>query len=108
MEIKTAIEALEALAHETRLEVFRLLVRAGRGGLPAGAIATQTGVLQNTLSSHLAKLSHAGLISGRRDGRHVIYQADFGVLGDLLNYLVEDCCQRDTSVCGRLASAVRC
>ena len=108
MEINKAVEALEALAHQTRLEVFRLLVRAGRGGLAAGAIAEETGVLQNTLSSHLGKLSRAGLVTSRREGRSVIYSADFGVLGTLVLYLVEDCCLGDSRVCRPLAAAIRC
>lgn len=108
MEILKAVEALDALAHATRLEVFRLLVRAGHGGLAAGAIAEAAGVLQNTLSSHLNKLSRAGLLSSRREGRSVIYSADFEVLGGLVLYLVEDCCMANDRVCKPLAASIRC
>lgn len=108
MEINTAVTALDALAHETRLEVFRLLVRAGRGGLAAGIIAKEAGVLQNTLSNHLGKLSRAGLVSSRREGRSVIYSADFGALSALVLYLVEDCCMGDSRVCKPLAAAIHC
>jgi len=92
MKIRHAVGALGALAQETRLSIFRLLVRAGPAGLPAGKIATSLGVAPATLSFHLAQLAHAHLTRSRQDGRFVIYGADFQAMTDLLDYLTEDCC----------------
>jgi ArsR family transcriptional regulator, arsenate/arsenite/antimonite-responsive transcriptional repressor len=92
MHQKEAITALAALAQETRLDLFRLLVTAGPGGLPAGAIAERLGVLPSSLSFHLAQLTHAGLIAQRRLGRQLIYSADYGAMNALLAYLTENCC----------------
>ncbi|WP_336297336.1 ArsR/SmtB family transcription factor [Sphingomonas sp. 7/4-4] len=78
MLLPTAVEALSALAHGHRLAVFRLLVRAGADGLPAGEIAREVGVLPNTLSTHLTILGHAELVHSRREGRSVIYSANYG------------------------------
>ena len=108
MDIKIAVEALGALAHETRLGVFRLLVRAGPEGLSAGDIAGQLDALQNTMSSHLQKLSRAGIVTSEREGRHIIYRADFDAVGSLLLYLVEDCCGGSPEVCKPIAASIRC
>lgn len=93
MEKKAAIEALGALAQETRLDLFRLLVTVGPQGLPAGVIAERLGVLPASLSFHLAQLVHAGLITQRRLGRQLIYSAEYGAMNELLTYLTENCCQ---------------
>jgi DNA-binding transcriptional ArsR family regulator len=79
----------------------RLLVRAGPDGMAAGAIGEATGTVQNTLSSHLKILSEAGLIGARRDGRSIVYSTAFEAVGDLLAFLVEDCCNGDPSVCAK-------
>jgi ArsR family transcriptional regulator, arsenate/arsenite/antimonite-responsive transcriptional repressor len=92
MEVADAIAALTALAQESRLAVFRLLVRHGLEGLPAGKIAETLGVPPPTLSFHLAQLSHAGLVRSRREGRQVSYSADFPRMNALLQYLTENCC----------------
>jgi len=105
MESPTAIERLSALAHEGRLAVFRLLVRAGPDGLAAGDIARRLGVPANTLSAQLNLLSNAGLIASRRDGRSIIYAADYDRMSELLVYLMEDCCQGRPEVCAPLAEA---
>jgi ArsR family transcriptional regulator, arsenate/arsenite/antimonite-responsive transcriptional repressor len=97
MHQKQAIAALAALAQETRLDLFRLLVTAGPEGLPAGAIAERLGVLPSSLSFHLAQLTHAGLIAPRRLGRQLIYSADYGAMNALLGYLTENCCGRGDS-----------
>src|SRR5246127_4659164 len=92
MNQKHAIAALAALAQETRLELFRLLVTCGPEGLAAGVIAERLGVHPSSLSFHLAQLTHAGLITQRRLSRQLIYSADYGAMGELLTYLTENCC----------------
>jgi ArsR family transcriptional regulator, arsenate/arsenite/antimonite-responsive transcriptional repressor len=87
-----AIDALSALAHETRLKVYRLLVEAGPAGLPAGRIGEELELPPATLSFHLAHLARAGLASARQDGRFVIYSADFQSMNALVGYLTENCC----------------
>jgi DNA-binding transcriptional ArsR family regulator len=94
MDKKSAISALGALAQETRLDLFRLLVAVGPEGLPAGVIAERLGVLPASLSFHLAQLVHAGLITQRRLSRQLIYSAEYGAMNDLLAYLTENCCGR--------------
>ena len=108
MDITNAVNALDALANETRLGVFRLLVRAGPDGLAAGEIADRLGALQNTMSSHLHKLSRAGLVASRREGRHIIYTANFDALSGLILYLVEDCCGSSAELCKPLVAANGC
>jgi DNA-binding transcriptional ArsR family regulator len=105
MELEPAVKRLSALAQEGRLAVFRLLVGAGRDGLPAGEIARRLGVPPNTLSAQLNVLSNAGLATSRREGRSVIYAADYDGMGALLVYLTEDCCQGRPEVCAPLAQA---
>ena len=92
METKQAIDALSALAQETRLEIYRLLVKAGPPGLPAGRIGEELDLPPATLSFHLAHLARAGLAQSRQDGRFVIYRADFNSMNELLGYLTENCC----------------
>lgn len=108
MEIDTAVEALDSLAHATRLSVFRLLVQAGHDGMPAGEIAERLAARQNTMSSHLHKLLRAGLVTSQRDGRKIIYRANFDALSGLVLYLVEDCCGGDARVCEPVAASITC
>jgi ArsR family transcriptional regulator len=89
---KRAIAALGALAQETRLALFRLLVACGPAGLPAGVIAERLGVQPSSLSFHLAQLVHARLITQRRLSRQLIYSAEYGAMNALLAYLTENCC----------------
>ncbi len=103
MNSSTAIAALSALAHPGRLEVFRLLVKAGPDGMAAGEIARATGSLPNTLSTNLNVLAGAGLVSSRRDGRSIIYTAAYGRMSDLLAFLMEDCCGGKAEICAPLA-----
>lgn len=98
-----AVDLLSALAQGHRLAVFRLLVKAGPDGLPAGAIAREVGVRPNTLSTHLAILDHAGLIRARREGRSVIYAADYAAMRALMGFLAEDCCGGKPEICAPLA-----
>jgi ArsR family transcriptional regulator len=92
MKTKDAVTALGALAQESRLGVYRLLVQAGPEGLAAGAIADQLGLPPPTLSFHLKELSNAGLAISRQEGRYVIYSANFGNALKLVNFLTENCC----------------
>ncbi len=93
MEIYDAVAALAALAQESRLRVFRLLVQAGPKGMQAGEVANALGVAPNTLTFHFDRLRTAGLIAVRRDGRAMIYSAEFPVMNALLAYLTENCCE---------------
>lgn len=89
---EAAVNALSALAQEHRLALFRLLVQAGPDGLPAGTIAEKLGVPASSLSFHLGHLNRAGLVSQTRQGRSLIYAADYGAMNALLGYLMENCC----------------
>jgi len=102
MKLLKTVEALSALGHEGRLSVFRLLVRAGKDGLPAGEIARKLNVLPNTLSASLTVLANAGLVHSRRDGRSIIYSADYERMSNLLGYLMEDCCNGNAAICAPL------
>lgn len=92
MESASAVTALAALAQESRLAIYRMLVRAGSAGLAAGDLAHRLEVPANTLSFHLKTLAQAGLIQGRHDGRFVFYSANYGAMNQLLAYLTENCC----------------
>jgi DNA-binding transcriptional ArsR family regulator len=94
METKQAVQALAALAQETRLTVFRLLVEAGPAGVAAGEIATELELPPATLSFHLAQLTNAGLVRGRQDGRFIYYAPDFAAMNGLVGFLTENCCAR--------------
>jgi ArsR family transcriptional regulator, arsenate/arsenite/antimonite-responsive transcriptional repressor len=97
MEMYDAIDALSALAQETRLKVYRLLVEAGPAGVSAGRIGEELGLPPATLSFHLAHLARAGLARSRQEGRFVIYAADFENMNSLVGYLTENCCGRGRS-----------
>src|SRR6201991_2627342 len=92
MEKSDAVAALAALAQDNRLAVFRLLVQAGPDGLPAGAVAEALDVAPNTLTFHFDRLRTAGLVTVRRDGRSMIYVAQFAQMNALLGFLTENCC----------------
>jgi DNA-binding transcriptional ArsR family regulator len=96
MEKSNAITALVALAQDSRLDIFRLLVQTGTAGLPAGQIAQRLGLPANTLSFHLNQLRHAGLVTCRRESRSLIYAAEYAAMNSLLAYLTENCCQGDS------------
>ncbi|WP_421933214.1 ArsR/SmtB family transcription factor [Phenylobacterium sp.] len=104
MELKPAIASLSALAHEGRLEVFRLLIKAGAEGLPAGEVARRLEVPPSSLSANLNLLSHAGLVQARREGRSIIYTADYGAMSRLIGFLLEDCCAGSPEVCAPLSA----
>jgi DNA-binding transcriptional ArsR family regulator len=92
MEISKVVGSFEALAHETRLGVLRLLIPAGRNGLAAGDIGKRLDLPPNSLSFHLARLVNAGLIVSRRSGRNLFYAADYARVDDLVRFLADNCC----------------
>lgn len=92
MDMQQAIIMFDALSQETRLRAFRLLVRAGADGLAAGTLSEKLGTPHNTMSFHLNHLSNAGIVSSRKQGRSVIYSANFDSTRDLIGFMVEDCC----------------
>jgi ArsR family transcriptional regulator len=102
MEKPNAIAALAALAQESRLDVFRLLVQTGTTGLPAGQIAEKLNLPSATLSFHLNQLKYAGLVTYRRESRSLIYAAEYSAMNGLLAYLTENCCQGDPASCGTI------
>lgn len=99
MDKSRAVAALSALAQESRLDIFRLLVQAGPSGVAAGQIGERLGLPAATLSFHLNQLKHADLIGFRRDGRSLIYAAAYPVMSDLMGYLTENCCQGNPAAC---------
>ncbi len=102
MDIESATAALGALAQESRLEVFRLLVRAGPSGIAAGEIGGRLGLAPATLSFHLRTLRYANLIESRRDGRQLIYSARYEAISELMGFLLEHCCQGHPEACAFL------
>lgn len=99
MEKTDALAALSALAQETRLDIFRLLVQAGPEGLPAGRLGEQLGLPSATLSFHLSQLRHAGLVTFQRESRSLIYAAEYAAMNGLLAYLTENCCRGELACC---------
>ena len=103
-----ALTAFSALGQDTRLEVFRLLVKAGQTGMAAGQIAEALGVRQNTLSNNLSILLTAGLVRNEREGRSVRYFADMEGVGGLLGFLMEDCCAGNPALCQPVIDQIAC
>jgi ArsR family transcriptional regulator len=99
MELKQAVAALTALAQESRLRVFRLLVPTGESGMPAGEIAERLDIPSATLTFHLKELSHAGLVESRREGRSIIYSLRCEGMNELLTFLARDCCRNQPELC---------
>jgi ArsR family transcriptional regulator len=99
MDIELAVEELAALAQESRLSIFRLLVQAGKDGVAAGVLGEKLGIPPATLSFHLKTLAHAKLIKSHAEGRYVIYSANFAEMNNLIAYLTEHCCAGDAAKC---------
>ena len=109
METPIAVAALAALAHTTRLDAFRLLIRSGPEGIAAGEIAAGLGVPAPTLSFHLKELVHAGLVHSWREHRFIRYAADYDMMRQLMTFLSEDCCDGRPEICGELfVSPLKC
>lgn len=108
MDKRTTLVALSALAQETRLDVFRLLVRAGSRGLLAGEVAEQLGARQNTMSANLSILHQARLVKNVREGRSIRYFADMEGMRGLLGFLMEDCCGGHRELCQSVIYEIAC
>lgn len=108
MERQSALESLSALAHDARLDVFRLLVRAGPQGLAAGEIAAALDIRANTLSNNLTILASAGLVRSAREGRSIRYFAQMETMRDLLGFLLKDCCGGRAELCQPVLDQIAC
>ncbi|WP_127107122.1 ArsR/SmtB family transcription factor [Pararhodobacter zhoushanensis] len=108
MEKNRALDAFAALSQQTRLDVFRLLIKTGEAGMSAGDISDALGVRQNTMSANLAILSRAGLIRSAREGRSIRYFADMDGLRGLLGFLMEDCCGGNPALCQPVINQLAC
>lgn len=106
MESNIAITGLSALAHEGRLAIFRLLIKAGPAGMAAGDIARKLKTAANTMSAQLLVLANAGLVRARREGRSIIYAADFARVSALLLFLTKDCCGGHPEICAPVADVL--
>ncbi|WP_306144185.1 helix-turn-helix transcriptional regulator [Roseibium sp. MMSF_3412] len=104
MEKEDALNALAALGQETRLDVFRLLVKAGKEGMTAGAVSDALNVRPNTLSTHLGALSRCALVRAERDGRSIHYIADLATMQSLVTFLLRDCCGGNPDLCAPIAN----
>lgn len=108
MDKRESLSALAALGQETRLDVFRLLVKLAPDGLPAGEIAKRLDVVQNTMSAHLGVLARSGLICSRRKGRIIEYGVDYESVRGFLAFLMQDCCQGEPEICSPLFERLVC
>lgn len=108
MDKSSALDAFAALGQPTRLDAFRLLIKAGEAGLAAGEVSDALGVRQNTMSANLSVLMRAGLIRSRREGRSIRYFADMDGLRGLLAFLMEDCCGGCPDLCRPVIDALAC
>jgi len=104
MKKQDALAALAALAQDNRLDMFRLLVEAGPEGMPAGRVSEKLDLAPNTLTFHFDRLRDAGLVTVRREGRSMIYAAQFDTMNRLLAYLTENCCRGETTACPPLSA----
>jgi DNA-binding transcriptional ArsR family regulator len=107
MESKAVVRALGALAQDSRLEVYRLLVQAGPPGIAASEIAERLGIPANTLSFHLKTLSHADLVRSRQDGRFIFYSTNYEQMNAVLNFLTENCCGGQSCLPAEVSSRKR-
>ncbi len=108
MDKKQTLNALSALGHEGRLEIFRLLVRMAPTGMNAGDIAAELDIRANTLSASLTVLANAGLVTSAREGRHIRYWADLDMMRGLMAFLLEDCCGGSPALCQPVLDEIAC
>nr|MEC9417923.1 metalloregulator ArsR/SmtB family transcription factor [Pseudomonadota bacterium] len=108
MDMKDALSAFGALSQKTRLEVFRLLIRAGDAGMTAGEIGEALDVRQNTMSANLAVLLQSGLVRNEREGRSIRYFADLDGIRELLTFLMADCCGGHPELCAQVIETIVC
>jgi len=108
MDMLDALAVFSALSQQTRLDVFRLLIKAGATGILSGDIGDRLNVRQNTMSANLAVLLNAGLVRNERQGRTIRYFADFDALRSLLAFLMEDCCGGNPKICQPLINEIAC
>ena len=104
----TALESFAALAQPTRLDVFRLLVKAGHEGCTAGEIGERLGIRQNTMSTNLAILARTPLITNQREGRSIRYFANYQGIRDLISFLMEECCGGNAEICAPILETLAC
>ncbi|WP_089273931.1 ArsR/SmtB family transcription factor [Puniceibacterium sediminis] len=108
MDKSNALDAFAALSQSTRLDVFRLLIKAGEGGMSAGDISETLGVRQNTMSANLSVLARSGLIRNQREGRSIRYFANMDGMRGLLAFLMEDCCGGRPELCQPVIKEIAC
>lgn len=108
MDKQAALTIFDALSHETRLDVVRLLIRSAPDGVPAGDVGERLGVRQNTMSTHLKILAQAGLVTTVREGRVIRYHVDFSAVRGLVLFLTEDCCGGAPELCQPIVDQVKC
>lgn len=108
MDQRQALTAFGALSQETRLQIVRMLVVSGPDGMAAGAIAEKAEVSPSNVSFHLKELERAGLIAQQRESRSIIYTANYGALGGLIRFLMEDCCGGNAEICAPTATVAAC
>ena len=108
MDESQARECFAALSQETRLRIVRLLVKAGADGMAAGVVADEMGVSASNVSFHLKELERSGLIAQRREARSIIYAADYAALGDLIGFLMKDCCGGKPEICAPVFASATC
>lgn len=108
MEERQALIAFGAISQETRLRIVRLLVKAGPEGMPAGAVADAVEVSPSNVSFHLKELERAGLVAARRDSRSIVYRSEYGTLGGLIRFLMEDCCGGRPEICEPARAVASC
>ncbi|TCU16981.1 ArsR/SmtB family transcription factor [Rhizobium sullae] len=108
MDQRQALSAFAALAQETRLQIVRMLVVAGPDGMAAGMVAEKTAVSPSNVSFHLKELERSGLINQKRESRSIIYTANYGALGGLIRFLMEDCCGGNAEICAPAAAVAAC
>lgn len=107
MKRDSAIEAFSALAQESRMAIYRMLVCEMPNGLPVGEISRRLNIVPSTLSGHLAILRRSGLLESTRRQREIYYVANLGTMGDLVNFMLEDCCNGQVENCKEIVSLVR-